>query len=136
MLEFHSCYFYYNGWHLWYVRGAGLLFVVSDIQKLIYLSRGWGPMFSSVYFLLVYSDVMLSNPCDVKCVLDYLSKCWGPTLLVYLVLCYMFNVVFLLLQVLCESLWSIYVISLGILEPSLVKHLVYFIYFLIYLFDI
>ena len=57
-------------------------------------------MFSSVYFLLVYSDVMLSNPCDVKCDLDYLSKCWGPTLLVYLVLCYMFNVVFLLLQVL------------------------------------
>ena len=49
------------------MRGAGLLFVVSDIQKLIYLSRGWGPMFSSVYFLLVYSDVMLSNPCDVKC---------------------------------------------------------------------
>ena len=82
------------------MRGAGLLFVVSNIQKLIYFSRGWGPMFSSIYFLLVYSDAMLSSPYGVKCDLDYLSKCWGPTLLVYLVLCYMFNVVFLLLQVL------------------------------------
>ena len=85
------------------VRRGRVAICCIRYPKEIYLSRCWSQRFLLFIFLFVYSEVMLSSPHGVKCKSDLFVGVLESTLR-DLVLCYMFDVVFLLLQVLYESL--------------------------------
>ena len=107
----------------WWMRGKGRVLWYWIKRFKIQLSRLLGSTFSFTCFFsfhILYYDIL---PYGVKCIHDMIVEFVRNSILYNMVLCYILNVVFLLLHVFYESLWTIFVISYGILEPSLVTYL-------------
>jgi len=105
----------------WWMRGKGRVLLYWIKRFKIQLSRLLGSTFSVTSFFSFHILYDGTIPYGVKCIHYLVVEFVRNSILYNLVRCYIFNVVFLLLHVFYESLWTIFVISFGILEPPLVS---------------